>query len=254
MSGHSKWATIKRSKGIADTKRGALFTKFGHEIALAAREGGADPDSNFRLRLALDRARQINMPKENVERAIARGTGELKGQEALQDAIFEGYGPGGSALMVATLSDNRNRTVSEIRRAFERHGGNLGADGCVAWMFSRKGQITLDVEGKDPDDAGLVAIDAGALDVDVEDSTMQVYTDPKDLKLVQEALIKSKFSIVEAQLAWVPQSIMQIGEKDVVQTLRLVDALEELDDVTQVYNNIEITDEALARYQSEEAA
>jgi len=253
MSGHSKWATIKRSKGLADTKRGALFTKLGHEIAIAAREGGPDPDGNFRLRLVLDKARQANMPKDNVERAIARGTGELKGTEALQESIFEGYGPGGSAIMVATLSDNRNRTVSDVRRTFERHGGNLGADGCVAWMFSRKGQITVDLEGQDPDDAGLVAIDAGALDVDVEDSTMQVYTDPKDLKYVQEALIKNRFNVVEAQLAWVPQSMMQLDEKDVVQTLKLVDALEELDDVTQVYNNIEITDEALSRYQSEAA-
>jgi YebC/PmpR family DNA-binding regulatory protein len=253
MSGHSKWATIKRSKGLADTKRGALFTKFGHEIAIAAREGGADPDSNFRLRLVLDRARQINMPKDNVERAIARGTGELKGTAALEESIFEGYGPGGSAIMVATLSDNRNRTVSEVRRAFERHGGNLGADGCVAWMFSRKGQVTIDAGDKDPDDVALVAIDAGALDVDVEDKTIQVYTDPKDLKLVQDTLHKNKYTIVEAQLSWVPQSIMQIEEKDVVQTLRLVDALEELDDVTQVYNNIEITDAALARYESEAA-
>ena len=253
MSGHSKWATIKRSKGVADTKRGALFTKFGHEIALAAREGGADPDSNFRLRLVLDRARQINMPKDNVERAIARGTGELKGSEALQESVFEGYGPGGSAIMVTTLSDNRNRTVSDVRRAFERHAGNLGADGCVAWMFSRKGQISIDAEGQDPDDVALVAIDAGALDVDIEDSTIQVYTDPKDLKAVQEVLLKNKYNIVEAQLAWVPQSMMQLEEKDVVQTLRLVDALEELDDVTQVYNNIEITDSALARYQNEAA-
>jgi len=155
--------------------------------------------------------------------------------------------------MVTTLSDNRNRTVSDVRRAFERHGGNLGADGCVAWMFSRKGQITVDVQGIDPDDAGMVAIDAGALDVDVEDNIMQVYTEPKDLKFVQEALTKNKFNVVETQLAWVPQSIIQIDEKDAVQTLRLLDALEELDDVTSVYNNIEITDAVLARYESEAA-
>ena len=252
MSGHSKWATIKRSKGVADTKRGAVFTKIGHEIAIAAREGGPDPDSNFRLRLVLDKARQANMPKENVERAIARGSGELKGSEALQESIFEGYGPGGSAIMLATLSDNRNRTVSEVRRAFERHGGNLGSDGCVAWMFSRKGQITIDAGDKDPDEVALIAIDAGAQDVDVEDSTIQVYTDPKDLKGVQEALASS-YEIVESQLAWVPQTIMPLSEKDVIQTLKLVDALDELDDVTQVFNNVEITDEALAKYENEAA-
>ncbi|NLG26679.1 MAG: YebC/PmpR family DNA-binding transcriptional regulator [Chloroflexi bacterium] len=253
MSGHSKWATIKRSKGVADTKRGALFTKLGHEIAIAAREGGSDPDSNFRLRLVLDKARQANMPKDNVERAIARGAGELKGSEALQEAIFEGYGPGGSAIMLQTLSDNRNRTVSEVRRAFERHGGNLGSDGSVAWMFSRRGQITVDVEGLDPDDVAMVAIDAGAEDVDVEDNTLQIYTDPKDLKPVQEALVKGKFQVIESQLAWIPQNLMPLDEKDTVQTLKLVDALDELDDVTEVYNNIEITDEALAKYQSEAA-
>jgi YebC/PmpR family DNA-binding regulatory protein len=253
MSGHSKWATIKRSKGVADSKRGALFTKLGHEIAVAAREGGSDPDSNFRLRLVLDKARQANMPKDNIERAIARGSGELKGSEALQEAIFEGYGPGGGAIMLQTLSDNRNRTVSEVRRAFERHGGNLGSDGSVAWMFSRRGQITVDVEGLDPDDAALIAIDAGAEDVEVEDNTLQIHTDPKDLKPVQEALVKNNLHVIEAQLAWIPQNLMPLDEKNTLQTLKLVDALDELDDVTEVYNNIEITDEALAKYQSEAA-
>ncbi len=253
MSGHSKWATIKRSKGVADTKRGALFTKLGHEIAIAAREGGPDPDTNFRLRLVLDKARQANMPKDNIERAIARGSGDLKGGEALQEAIFEGYGPGGSAIMLATLSDNRNRTVSDVRRTFERHGGNLGADGSVAWMFSRRGLITVDVEGLDPDDVAMVAIDAGAEDVDVEDNTLQVYTDPKDLKGVQEELITANFNVVEAQLAWIPQNLMPLSEKETLQTLKLVDALDELDDVTEVFNNIEISDEALSKYQGEAA-
>ncbi|NLD74796.1 MAG: YebC/PmpR family DNA-binding transcriptional regulator, partial [Chloroflexi bacterium] len=139
MSGHSKWATIRRSKGANDAKRGQLFTKLGHELAVAAREGGGDPEANFRLRLVLDKARQANMPRDNIERAIKRGTGELKGQAELEEAIYEGYGPGGTALMVQVVTDNRNRTVSDVRHVFSRHGGNLGSDGSVAWMFQRKG-------------------------------------------------------------------------------------------------------------------
>jgi len=253
MSGHSKWATIRRAKGANDAKRGKIFTKLGHEIAIAAREAGPDPNSNFRLRLVLDKAKAANMPKDNIERAIARGAGTSKDGNDLQESLYEGYGPHGTALMVMTLSDNRNRTVSEVRRALTRFGGNLGADGCVAWMFTRKGTISIDAGDEDPDEIALVAIDAGALDLDVEEHGVTVYAEPSDFKAVEEALREASYNVVEAQLAWVPNSTMQLGEKESIQTLKLVEELEELDDVQEVYTNMDISDEVMDKYQSEAA-
>lgn len=250
MSGHSKWATIRRSKGANDAKRGQLFTKLGHEIAVAVREGGPDSEANFRLRLVLDKARQANMPKDNVERAIKRGSGDLKGGEELQEWTYEGYGPHGTAIIVQVLSDNKNRTVSEVRRAFTRHGGNLGSDGCVAWMFSRKGYIAIDPADNDPEEVALVAIDSGAEDVEIEQHLVQVYTQPEDLKIVQQALVAADYKPTDAQLSWVPQSTMTLEEKEAMQTMKLIDALEELDDVQQVYSNLDITDELMAKYET----
>lgn len=250
MSGHSKWATIRRSKGANDAKRGQLFTKLGHEIAVAVREGGADPDANFRLRLVLDKARQANMPKDNIERAIKRGSGELRGGEELQESTYEGYGPHGTAILVETLSDNKNRTVSEVRRAFTRHGGNLGSDGCVAWMFSRKGYIAIDPGDNDPEEIALIAIDAGAEDVEIEENLVQVYTQPEKLKSVQNALIEASLQPTEAELSWIPQSTMTLGEKEAIQTMKLIEALEELDDVREVFSNLDITDELMAKYET----
>ena len=252
MSGHSKWATIKRSKGAADAKRGQLFTKIGHELAVAAREGGSDPDANFRLRLILDKARRANMPKENTERAIKRGAGELKGEAALQESIYEGYGPHGTAVLVQVLSDNKNRTVSEVRRAFSRSGGNLGAEGSVAWMFSRKGYIAITPGDADPDGIALVAIDAGAEDVEVSDSLIEAYTQPEDFKAVQEALA-TPYEISSAQLIWKPQTTMELNEKDTFQTMKMLEALEELEDVQEVYSNLDISDDLMSRYESEAA-
>ncbi|MHB1355415.1 MAG: YebC/PmpR family DNA-binding transcriptional regulator [Anaerolineae bacterium] len=250
MSGHSKWATIRRSKGAADAKRGQLFTKIGHEIVVAVRESGSDPEANFRLRIILDKARQANMPKENIERAIKRGAGGGTAGEELQEAIYEGYGPHGTAVIVETLSDNRNRTVSEIRRGFSRHGGNLGSDGCVAWMFSRKGFMSIELGDADPDEIALAAIDAGAEDVETGKESVEIYTHQKDFKAVQEGLAE-KYTLNATEMTWMPQTTMSLDEKATFQTMKLIEALEELEDVQHVYTNIEITDEMAAKYEAE---
>ncbi len=250
MSGHSKWSTIKRKKGAADAKRGQLFTRLGRELSIAAREGGADPESNFRLRLAVDKARQANMPKENIERAIMRGAGGGKDGVVLESVTYEGYGPGGTALLVEVLTDNRNRSVAEVRRAFTRSGGNLGETGCVGWMFERKGSLTIDAEGQDAEAIALAAIDAGAEDVKVDGSTVEVYATIEDFQKVREALTEQQFKLEDAELSFVPKTLFQPDEKTTVQNLRLIEALEELDDVQSVHSNLDITDAALAQFEA----
>lgn len=249
MSGHSKWSTIKRKKGAADAKRGQLFTRLGREIMVAAREGGPDPDANFRLRLVIDKARQANMPKENIERAIQRGAGTGKDSVALDEVIYEGYGPGGTAFMVEVLTDNRNRSVADVRRLFSRHGGNLGETGCVGWMFERKGSMTVNAEGMDPEAVALEAIDAGAEDVKVEGDTVEIYTLIEDLQKVRDALIERNYEVEDAELGWVPKTLFQPDQKTAVQNLRLIESLEELDDVQAVHSNLDITDDALAEFE-----
>jgi YebC/PmpR family DNA-binding regulatory protein len=249
MSGHSKWSTIKRKKGAADAKRGQLFTRLGREIMVAAREGGPDPDANFRLRLVIDKARQANMPKENIERAIQRGAGTGKDSVALDEVIYEGYGPGGTAFMVEVLTDNRNRSVADVRRLFSRHGGNLGETGCVGWMFERKGSMTVNAEGMDPEAVALEAIDAGAEDVKVEGNTVEIYTLIEDLQKVRDALIERNYEVEDAELGWVPKTLFQPDQKTAVQNLRLIESLEELDDVQAVHSNLDITDDALAEFE-----
>jgi len=253
MSGHSKWATIKRTKSANDAKRGKIFTKLGHEIAVAAREGGPDPDANFRLRLALDKAKQANMPKDNIERAIKRGSGELKGAAELEEVIYEGYGPSGIAILVEALTDNRNRAVSEVRHTFARHGGNLGSEGCVAWMFSHKGYLGISPADGDPEEIALKAIDAGAEDFEISEGLVEVYTEMTDFKAVQEALAAANLTIENAQLSWVPQSTVTLDEKEALRAMRLIEALEELDDVQQVYSNLEMPDELIAKFEEEAA-
>ncbi|HHX64899.1 MAG TPA: YebC/PmpR family DNA-binding transcriptional regulator [Chloroflexi bacterium] len=250
MSGHSKWASIKRSKAANDSKRGQIFTKIGHEIAIAVREGGADPEANFRLRLVLEKARRANMPKDNIERAIKRGSGEGGSGNELAECIYEGYGPHGTAIIVEALTDNRNRTVSEIRHVFSRHGGNLGAEGCVAWMFSRKGYIAITPGDNDPEEIALVAIDAGAEDVEINEDLVEVYTPMDQFKAVQENLQDASYEITNAQLSWVPQSNITLGEKETIQNMKLLELLEDLDDVQEVYSNLEIGDETIAKYES----
>lgn len=251
MSGHSHWATIKRSKGAADAKRGQVFTKLGRELEIAAREGGGDPDSNFKLRLIMDKAKQAQMPKDNIERAIQRGTGQLKGVD-LEEIQYEGYGPQGTALIVEVVTDNKNRAASEVRRLFSRHGGNLGATGSVSWMFERKGTISLEPADTDPEELALLAIDAGAEDVKVGKDLVEVYTKPEELMKFKEAFEQKKIPFESAELSWIPKSWAQLDLKATMANMRLIDSLEELDDVSQVSSNLEISEEAMQAYEAEE--
>ena len=245
MSGHSKWAQIKRQKGVADAKRGQLFTKLGRELTVAAREG-ADPTGNARLRMAIQRAREANMPHDTIDRAIKRGSGAGEGAN-YHEITYEGYGPGGAAVMVHAMTDNRNRAAAEIRSTFSRNGGNLGETGCVGWLFDSKGVISIDVNGNDPDDLALMAIDAGAEDVQVSDDIIEIYTDVADLEEVRTQLETGGIHIADASVSMIPKTTVDLDEKEAEQVFRLVERLEELDDVQNVYTNTEISDEVAAR-------
>lgn len=249
MSGHSKWSTIKRQKGAADAQRGQLFTKLSKELIIAAKQGGADPETNFRLRLAIQKAKENNMPADNIDRAIKRATGGLDGGD-VDEVVYEGYGPAGTAMMIEAATDNRNRTVAEIRAAFTRAGGSLGETGSVAWNFDTRGVISIASDGKDPDDVALYAIDAGAEDVQVSGDTIEVYTAPSDLEAVKKALEDHDVRVESAEAARVPKTTVQLDEKSAIQTLRLVEKLEGLDDVQKVYFNAEFSDDVLAAYTS----
>ena len=241
MSGHSKWSKIKHQKGVDDIKRGNLFTKLTREIIMAAREGGGSSDTNFRLRLAVQKARDSNMPMDNIDRAIGKGTGELGGG-SLVEMTLEGYGPSGIAVLVNALSDNRNRTVQEVRSTFTRHGGNLGESGCVSWLFESKGVITIKAENVDADELALAAIDAGADDVKVESGYVEVYTAPNQLEKVRQALEKSKVKIESSELVKEAKTLVKLDEKAGLQALKLLEKLEEIDDVQNVYSNADIPD------------
>jgi YebC/PmpR family DNA-binding regulatory protein len=247
VSGHSKWSQIKRQKGVNDAKRGQLFTKLGREITIAARDGGGDPVANFRLRLAIQRARENNMPVENIDRAIKRGAGGGEGN-TLEEILYEGYGTGGAAILVEAMTDNRNRAAADIRSLFARHGGSLGESGCVAWLFDLKGTILVEAGDKDADDLALIAIDAGAEDVTIEDGSLEVYTAPGDLETVRQALEAQSITISNAEVSMVPKTTLQLDPKATGLVLKLIERLEELDDVQQVHSNIEVSDEALAEY------
>lgn len=247
MAGHSKWAQIKRQKGANDQKRGALFTKLTREIMQAAKQGGGDPAGNFKLRLAIQRARAANMPNDNIERAIAKATGGAQ-EDQLDEITYEGYGPGGIAILVSALTDNRNRTVSEVRHQFSRAGGNLGETGSVAWQFEPRGIITIPLEGRDPDEVALQAIDAGAEDVDVQGDVIEVRTDPANLEAVRKNLETAGLQVENADFAMIPKATIEVDEKTAHQVLRLIEALEDLEDVQRVYSNAEFSDEAIATY------
>ena len=248
MAGHSKWKQIKRQKAVTDARRGAVFTKLGREVTVAARTGGPDPDSNARLRLAVLKARESNMPVDVIERAISKATGEADAGQ-LDEVTYEGYAPGGAAVLVEALTDNRNRTVAEVRNAFGRGGGNLGEAGSVAWVFSTRGLITLTLaRGADADEVALAAIDAGAEDFVAEGDTLSVYTRPDDLEAVRKALIEAGHEPTSAEIARVPSSTVSLDEREAVQTLRLLDRLEELDDVQRVYSNADFPDAVLSAY------
>lgn len=245
MAGHSKWKQIKHKKAALDAKRGAKFTKLIKEITVAARQGGGDPDGNARLRTAIELAKAGNMPAENIERAVKKGTGELEGV-VYEEATYEGYGPGGAAILIQVTSDNLNRTVAEIRHLFSRGGGNLGAPNSVAWMFDKKGQILLD-SGRYPEDELLeAALDAGAEDLNPDGDSQVITTDPSRLHAVNQSLRERGFLASDAQIALIPQSFVTVEGKEAVQLLKLMDALEEHDDVSRVFSNFDIDQETLA--------
>jgi len=249
MSGHSKWSTIKRQKGVADARRGQIFTKLTREIIVAVRESGDNPESNFRLRLAIQKARDNNMPLDNIGRAIKRGSGHAEGA-SLVEMTLEGYGPSGVAILIQALSDNRNRTLQDVRNIFYRNGGNLGEAGCVAWLFNSRGLITVETNGKDAEELALQAIDAGAEDVKVEKEYLDIYTRPTELEKVRGALEAKKIAIASAELSMVPKTTIEMEEKAALQTLRLLDRLEELDEVQLVSSNADFSDAILEKYQA----
>ncbi len=247
MSGHSKWSSIKHQKGAKDVQRGALFTKLAREISVAVRAGGSgDLEANYRLRLAVQKARGNNMPSDNIERSIKKALG-ADDNTTYDEVLYEGFGPGGAAILVQALTDNRNRTVSEVRSAFTKYGGNMGESGSVGWMFANRGVITISVDGKDPDDVALMAIDAGASDVEPSDDLLEAYTEPQDLKAVEDAIRAMDLPIEEAGLQYVPSTTVALDDGQTVQALRLIEKLEELDDVQQVYSNLEISDSVMAQ-------
>jgi YebC/PmpR family DNA-binding regulatory protein len=251
LSGHSKWSTIKRKKGAADAKRGQLFTKLGKEIALAAREGGPDPEANFRLRLVVDKAKAANMPKDNIERAIRRGAGLEKG-DALEEVMYEGYGPHGVAYLVEVVTDNRNRSVADIRRSFNKLGGSMAEAGSVAWQFESKGYLALEPDDLDTEEVFDVAVEWGADDVVIGDDLIEIYTEPDDFSTVREALEKRGLELDTAELTMMPKTTITLDEKQALQNMNLISSLEDLDDVQQVYSNLDITDELMAKYEEQE--
>ena len=246
MSGHSKWSTIKRKKGAADAKRGKTFTKIIKEIMVAARMGGGDINANPRLRTAVLAAKAENMPRDNIDRAIKKGTGELEGVN-YEEITYEGYGPGGVAMLVEAMTDNKNRTVAEVRHVFSKQNGNLGEGGCVSWVFEKKGLISLDKSGVDEDRLIEVALDAGALDVKDSGKEFDVTTPPPSFETVKKKLEESGFKPTYTEVTMVPQTTVRLTGKEAEQMLRLMEGLEDLDDIQKVYANFDITDEEMER-------
>jgi YebC/PmpR family DNA-binding regulatory protein len=250
VSGHSKWSQIKRQKGATDVKRGQLFTKLGRELTVAAKEGGGNPEGNARLRMAVDRAREANMPADTIQRAIQRGTGGGEGAQ-LEDVIYEAYGPGGAALLIEATTDNRNRTVAEVRAALNRGGGSLGETGSVAWSFESRGILLAAPDAKaDAEEIALQAIDAGADDFTVDDSELEVLTEPSALEPVRQALLTAGAKILNAEVAMIPKAPLDLAPDQAAQVMRLVERLEDLDDVNRVYTNVQLSDEILERLAS----
>lgn len=245
MSGHSHWATIKHKKGAIDAKRGKLFSKLSRAIIIAARHGGGDPETNLKLRYAIDKARQVSMPKDNIERAVKRGTGELEGL-TFEEVTYEGYGPGGVAVLVEVLTDNRNRTASEIRKIFERTGGKMGSAGCVAYLFERKGLFSVDARATDEDTLLSIALDAGADDMRRAGSTFDVTCDPAVFSQVQDALKKQGLTPTVAEISQVPKAPVDVDAETGRKVMRLMEALDDQDDVQNVYSNVNISEEMVA--------
>jgi len=245
MSGHSHWATIKHKKGAIDAKRGKLFSKLSRAIIIAARHGGGDPETNLKLRYAIDKARGVSMPKDNIERAVKRGTGEMEGL-VFEEILYEGYGPGGVAILVEILTDNRNRTASEIRKIFERSGGKMGSAGCVGYLFERKGTFSIDASTTDEDTLMGIALDAGADDLKRSGSTFDITCDPTVFAQVQEALQKNGLATVVAEISQVPKAPVEVDVDMGRKVIRLMEALDDQDDVQNVYSNVNISEAMVA--------
>lgn len=249
MSGHSKWATIKRKKGAEDAKRGKIFTKLIREIAVSAKTGGGDPSGNPRLRSVIDKARQANMPQDNIARAIKKGTGELEGVN-YEEHTYEGYGPGGVALMFSVLTDNKNRTISEVRNILSKNGGNLGESGCVSWVFSKKGFLAFDKQQTSEDQLMEIALDAGAEDLKSEEDSLEVITDPSSFEAVKKVLEGKGLKPASAEVTMVPQNYIKLTGPEAEKMLKLMEALEDHDDIQNVYANFDIPKEEMERLSS----
>ncbi len=247
MSGHSKWSTIKRKKGAADAKRGKIFSKLIREISIAARMGGGDPAANPRLRLAIQRAKAENMPNDNIERAIKKGLGQLDGGANYEETTYEGYGPAGVAILVEAQTDNKNRTTSEVRHLFTKYGGNLGENGCVAWMFEKKGLIVFDASSTDEDKVMEIALEGGAKDIETKDNEIEVTCAPADFEKLKTAFEKAGMTPIVAEISMIPQTTVKLDGKEAEQTLKLLEALEDHDDVQNVYANFDIPKETMEK-------
>lgn len=251
MSGHSHWATIRRKKGAADAKRGQAFTRLAREIVMASRTGGSDPGANFRLALAIEKARASNMPKDSIERAIKRGAGEDKDSSSFEEFTLEGYGPHGSAIMVECVTDNRNRTVADLRHAFNKNGGNMAEAGAVGWQFERKSYFSFPASQLSYDKAFELAIEAGADDVQEDDENVEIIGPVEAFKTVSDALQKAKVAPDDAGLRLIAKQDLELDPSQTIQVLRVVEAIEEMDDVQNVYHNLKISDEVLAALEAE---
>src|SRR5438093_8124178 len=246
MSGHSKWSTIKHKKGAADIKRGKLFSKLSRAIIVAAKEGGGDPGTNLALANAIEKARSYSMPKDNIERAIARGSGAYSDAGTFETVVYEGYGPDGVAVLVEALTDNRNRTAADVRHLFSKHGGSLGTSGAVAWQFERRGVVLVAAEGVDEDELMLAAADGGADDIELDESTFQVTSAPESLSSVREAIEAAGFEVQSAELSMVPKTTVVVADETAAKrVMKLIDALEDNDDVQEVYANFDIPEQVL---------
>lgn len=246
MSGHSKWAGIKHKKAANDAKRGKIFTKLIKEITVAAREGGGNPDSNPRLRTAISNAKAQNMPMEKIETAILRGTGQLPGTN-YEEFSYEGYGPNGVAIIVEVVTDNKNRSTADMRHIFSKNGGNLGERGCVSWMFNKRGLITVDRNKANEDDLIAIALDAGAEDVKSDDQTFEIITAPEDFEKVKNAIVEAGIEIGYSGISMIPQNTVRLEGKEAIQTLKLIETLEEYDDTQNVYSNFDIPDDIIEK-------
>jgi YebC/PmpR family DNA-binding regulatory protein len=248
VSGHSKWAQVKHKKAAVDVKKGKIFTRIGKEISVAARLGGGDPDGNPRLRTAIEKAKEMNMPQENIKRAIMKGTGELPGM-TYEETVYEGYGPGGTAILSEVLTDNKNRTVSEIRHIMTKHGGNLGEAGCVGWMFDKKGYILVEKTNIDEDSLMLIALESGAEDLknDPGEDSYEIITAPEDMNKVKTSLEAAGIPLSLAEITMLPRSYISLDGKSAEQMIRLIEALEEHEDTQNVYTNVDIPDEVMDR-------